>query len=177
MNVLAYIARGDAIPLPQLSLPSPLPRVSPEAWSRFVRVLCVQDLAEDTPRGLGAFAVRPRRLGDLGLVRQTRPTIVSPTRPNSRSTFTGDFVPPLTREIFLSSPLAQYNALVQSIVRYTENLPELPKDFTQSGALGILHSAGPGALRCWDRGPREGLRGDRPADEVERIFHRANGIF
>lgn len=175
--VTSLIARGDDLTLPPFatSIPSPIDGVNADAWSRFVRALATKvvngvpaarDLREVSPSGgLGWFEMRPRRLADLGLVTNLRRS----TTPGGRQVWEGDFVLPLTRKRFLDNPVVQYNALVRSVTDHLAHVGDLPAGVSMSGALAILHRAGPGALRTWPSG--------KQFDDTLHLFHHANQIF
>ncbi len=133
------------------TLQSPLPGVSNNAWARFVMALDIQDIkAVSTSNGLGAFDLRPRRLVELGYAKNLRPAR-SPT--NNRQLYQCDFIAPLTREQFLSDPIAQYGVLAHSSADYHQALGRgdvrKPDEMSLAGALAILHRGGAGALRSW----------------------------
>lgn len=166
MVALSYIARGD-VPALTGAIPSPLLYATASQWSNFVRALVVQELRDDTTAGFGLFALRPRRLEDLGIMTNLRRVGEDE---NGRPLWDGDFILPLTRDRFLMSYLAQYNALVKSVVAHAANATKLPKNMTTSGALAILHHAGgPWGLKSW-------VKGNRRKDTAE-LFDRTNGLF
>lgn len=164
-----------AAPPPPRLLESPLTGVPDEAWTRFVQEMKVADLSAVSEGGeLGMFALKPRRLADIGLMRN----IAAARSRNGKLSWGGDFAPPLTRDAFLSSPADQYAAFIASAQKYVEALaagelplPEdgLPDEMTLSGALAVLHRCGPSGLRNWCGAERF------PA--TERLYARTNGIF
>ena len=132
------------------SYTSPLAGVSDEAWNRFVYAMDVQAMnAVSESGGFGSFDIRPRRLAELGLMTNLRSTRTD----GGRQILTGDFVLPLSRERFLSSPVRQYNTFVLSITKYDEDIEagklEVPDGIEHSEALVILHVGGRGALAGW----------------------------
>lgn len=167
--VTPYIARGDT---PALKIPivSPLPDVPVDKWLNFIQALSVQGFHEETSNGLGRFAMRPRRLGDLHIMTNLRRAPDA----TGRQVWDGDFVPPLTREQFLANREKQRDTLVRSVLLHASeelgrDLKVLPKGVSRSGALAILHAGGPGALKTWNEKPR--------FDHAANLFARANGIF
>ena len=171
MNALAILdlPRGDPILLGGPALRSPLPGVPDRAWATFVFVLETQPLsAISDSNGLGCFEMRPRRLGDLGMM-----TSLRAVRRRSRQVFEGTFVLPLTLERFLRDPLLQYGALRRSLERHDgEDVAKkaLPEGVTRAGALALRHRGGPGALSGWAGGSPRFPR-------TEELFLKANGIF
>jgi len=155
-----------------------LPNVASAAWTAFVRALTLNDDPRDgvvgKPRafhkqtaagGFGAFDLRPLRLADLGIMRHVR-------RDNSsgRVILIGDFVAPMTQTKFLFSPLAQYNALIDSLRRFDNQTGklQLPTQMTRSGVLALLHRLGPHALDKWAR--------HRETNTLA-LYARTNGLF
>ncbi len=123
------VARGDSLfDDDEAKLESQLPGVPDDAWTQFVRAMIVAPLSSVSPsNGLGLFDITPRRLADLGVVRQLERG-KSP-KPPYRTIYVAVFVPPMTPEKFLGSPSAQY------------------KCFSES----ICHRAGPSGLESWRR--------------------------
>lgn len=127
---------------------SPIVGIHNEAWTKFVRSLATQPLnSVSASNGLGMFAHRPRRLCDIGFMKN--PTFFR--APSGRMVCRADFVSPMTDQIFLRDPNAQYEALRRSMLDYSQRISsgELrkPASMSLAGALGILHRGGPGALR------------------------------
>jgi hypothetical protein len=164
------------------ALAAQLPGVTSEAWTAFIHALTIGDNGK--PRGFGivtvsggfgCFDLRPRRLADLGIMHRLRvervgapPAEGEPDR--RRQVFVGDFVAPWTRAKFLASPLAQYNALVDSLQRYDATLSEitLPDGITRSGALAIFHRMGPSGIVKWQ---------ERKLEATVAFVKRTNGKF
>jgi len=148
-------------------LRSPLAGVSNLAWARFVDALTIDDdygLRNGAPRpfdarthagGLGCFGILPRRLVDIGVARSV--CIV-----DGRAIVAG-----LNRD-FLLNPLAQRDALDESIRRYDEIGIVLPADMSRSGALALYHRLGPDALAKWQQHKQQ---------STIALFRRANGLF
>lgn len=164
----------DAVPPPP-PLQSPLPGVSDEAWTKFCRVMQTQGAGDvSASNALGLFALKPRRLADLGIVRQ----VSSVRAPNGRMVWTGEFIRPMTSDKFLKDSVAQYNAFVRSMKDYAGRIKsgDIPQPeggasgITLSGALAILHRAGPGGLKHWNK---EGER----FPETVALFEKANRVF
>lgn len=177
------LAEIEGLPAPTLVAPekkepllkSEIADVPDEAWTAFVREMKVADPAAVSETGeMGMFAMKPRRLADLGLMHAVR----SAPSPNRKLAWVGEFVKPLTHKKFLASPKDQYDAFVKSMTKYAVALtkgevalPEdgLPPDVTLSGALALLHRGGPRALVNFCDGERF------PA--TEELFMRTNGLF
>lgn len=155
--------------------------ITTEQWTAFIHALSVDDCrgpGRGKPRpfgavgpggALGAFAMRPTRLGDLGLMRKVTRSIDAET---GGRVWSGSFVPPMTAQKFMTSPLVQYNALVESMRRYDawlrESFGNSMAGMTRSGALALLHRLGPGALRKWEA---------HKEPSTVALFERANGLF
>lgn len=162
--------RDDAI------LMSEIAGVSDGAWTAFVKALKVAEVGAVSAQGaLGLFELKPKRLADLNLMVLRRGK--SPT--GRHVVWQGDFVPPLTREVFMAKPRVQYLALVASMKRYVSALRDgtipppdggVPKGISLSGILAILHKCGPNGLNTWndveDRFP-----------STVTIFNKCNGLF
>jgi len=158
-------------------LQSPLPGITDAAWTEFALAMKTQEpSAVSASNEIGMFAIRPRRLADLGLM-----TNVDRGRRSAsgRMAWLGDWVSPLSQEKFLGSPRLQYKAFIASMKRYVDglqtgavSLPKggLPPDMTLSGVLALLHRCGPNGLMTWsDAGRRF------PATIA--LFEAANGLF
>ena len=131
---------------------SPLPGVLDTAWEKFLYALDTgAPIGATSPSGgLGSFDLRPRRLAELGLMSKLS---YARGAPGKREICVGEFVPPMTRERFLSDVMVQNDALIASMVAYDEDLTtgELvrPEGLSRAGALAILHRGGRGALTKW----------------------------
>ena len=175
-RAVAEVEAADAEPRPVgRVLESPIDGVSDAAWTEFALVMRVQDVgAMSASNEFGMFAMKPRRLADLGLMRDLR----RGHSPVGRVVWLGDWVAPLSRDAFLSSPKVQYRAFVVSCRCYVEGLRDRtistpgqwPGGLSLSGALAVLHKCGPSGLVSWGD---EGGRFPGTAALVER----ANGIF
>ena len=162
MNSL--LAKGD-IPTTNTLIKSVLNGVSDETWTEFVHALSTQDLSTiSDSNSYGCFEMRPRRLADLGLMVELKRT-----KKGKREVYEGVFTTPLTKQKFLSNPIVQYNAFASSIEKFDANLPDvLPKGLSRSGALAVLHRAGPSALKAWER---------NKMPSTVAFLQRANKIF
>jgi hypothetical protein len=169
-HVIAEMEAIDPIPQPKTrALSSQIPGVPDEAWTEFSLTMKTASPKSISKSGsLGMFEMKPRRLADLGLMRNVE----------KKKSWTGQWVPPLTESGFLSSAVEQYDAFGKSMRDYIAGLdsgavpqPEdgLPRDMTLSGALAILHRCGPQGLLRWADGER--------FPETEALYKAANGIF
>lgn len=167
------VARGDTLldDGDEAKLPSALPGVEDEKWTQFVRGMIVAKPEEVSPsNAVGMFFIMPRRLADLGVVsepqRQTSPV-------SGRTVYVATFVAPLTSDKFLKNPDEQYRVFCQSMKDYADKMSrgdiERDGDMSLSGALAVLHRAGPTGLDSWSRGDRF------PATEA--AYDRVAGIF
>lgn len=165
------IARGDEPALRATPpLRSPLKGVADAAWTAFVRACATQELGTvSSSNGYGYFEMKPRRLADLGLMSDLRSTIRYIGDKEHR-VWEGDFVAPLTADLFLGNPIVQFNAFATSIEKYDAILADEPSppDLSRSGQLAILHRAGPGGLRSWTK---------HQFPSTVELVQRANGIF
>lgn len=153
------------------TLPSPISHVPREAWTTFCRAMQTQRLGQvSESNSLGLFELKPRRLGDLGLVDRLSLTRAS----NGRMVWVGSFKPPLSAKAFLTNPLLQYNSFVQSMVSYMREIRNgsivLPDGMSLSGALAILHRCGPKGIVNWHQ-----EKGRFP--DTKAAYERAKDIF
>ena len=163
------IARGGAR-IAAAPLPSPIPGVAAEAWTRFVRALRQADPGAISPQGfLGCFEIHPRRLAELGDLGDG--FRVATAARDEGGVWRCDFACG-TQAGFLASFIAQYAALVKSVRGHYGEVARgavaIPAGVTLSGALAILHRAGRGGLAGWTK---------RKLPETAALFDRANGIF
>lgn len=167
---------GDRlVPQAPRVLKSEIDGVSDEAWTEFARALkTAEPGAVSASNALGMFELRPRRLADLGIMRNVS-MVRSPTK---RMVWVGEFVKG-TQKQFLASPKAQYEAFAKSMGLYVDGLRDgsiarpdggVPDGMTLSGVLGILHRCGPSGLKNWNDE-------DKRFDETIALFQRTNGIF
>lgn len=153
------------------TLKSEIPEVSDAAWTKFALAMKTASPSAISDTGAyGMFQLKPRRLADLGLMKNLV---------NVKGKWTGDWVEPLTEKVFLASPPAQYRAFGASMRRYVDGLrdrtiprPEggRPEGATLSGILAVLHRCGPSGLKTWND------VNDRFPDTVA-LYQKANGIF
>lgn len=156
---------------------SPFQKVSDEKWTEFVNAMRTAELGDvSDSNALGAFEMKMRRLGDLGLVKNLR-CVRSPD--TNRLIWEGDFVSPMTAKRFLSDPDAQYRAFSDSMRDYRKRIkkreipwPEggLVDGTTFSGVLAILHRAGP-------KGIANFADPEKRFPETEELYNKVNGIF
>lgn len=163
------LVRGDLPVTDPAPIRSPIANVPTDAWTRFVRAMMTQPADAVSPsNALGMFEMRPRRLADLGLMVDLQRV----RAPNRRDVWCGVFVRPLSSAAFLRSPLLQYNAFALSMVDYARRIESgeimVPDGVSLSGALAVLHRAGPHGLDEW---------GERQLPETRAAVERVNGVF
>lgn len=166
------IARGNPLVGTAAPLPSPLPDVSDEAWTRFVH-LCAQAplRSVSASNALGMFEMFPRRLADLKLVENLRRTKAK----SGRTVWTGRFVAPMTAEAFLTHPRTQYRVFCLSMIDYAKQITNgsivvSPTcGLTMSGVLALLHRCGPRGVESW-------MKGDT-FETTRQFVERAQGVF
>lgn len=153
-------------------LPSEIEDVSDEDWTKWVQAMKVGEPTTITDSGaLGLFGIKPRRLEDLGLMKN-----VEPFNERRRMKWDGDWVPPMTREAFLGNPSIQYRLLAISTRLYCQALADgeirwpNSDDVTLSGALALLNKCGPRVLEDWADASRR-----KPS--TEELFKATNGLF
>lgn len=164
------VARGDVAV--NVEHRSPLPGVTDAAWTRFVYVCATAPARHvSASNAYGMFEMFPRRLADFGLVENLRRTRAT----SGRVVWEGDFVAPLTAELFLSSPRAQYRAFCLSIVDYAERIARgdikvsAAAGLTMSGVLALLHRSGPQGVDSWTKG--------KCFETTRSLVGRAQGVF
>ena len=128
--------------------PMTLVGVSYETWRCFAAAMEVQPVsAVSSTGGLGAYAIQPRRLVELGGATRLR------YEGEDGCVQVCDFVAPMTRERFLSDLRHQYGVFARSIMLYDQQLErgELvrPEGATRAETLAALHIAGRGVLKDW----------------------------
>lgn len=172
----------DAKPAPSIIVKSELPGVSNEAWTKFVIAMKTAELGDVSPsNALGAFELKPRRLADLGFMKNLLKKRSAPTKeyPNGRMIWVGDFIAPMTAKRFLGDPNLQYKAFVGSMKDYVQKLrsKQIPKPdggpidgMRLAGVLAILHRAGPNGLKTF---------GDpsKRFDDTLKLYTAANEAF
>lgn len=144
---------------------SPLSGVSDVAWDAFALALSVRGVsATAASGGVGSFELRPRRLGELG--------ILTNMHRDERGKWVGDYVLPDTEALIRCRPARQLEIFSLSMVAYdadlTSGLLARPDGASRSGCLAILHCGGTGALERWPEGAFKTTRA---------IFDRVNGLF
>lgn len=173
----ARVARGDSFldDGDEAQLKSQLPGVPDQNWTQFVRCLIVAEVtAVSDGNQLGMFALSPRRLRDLGYVTE-------PVRSTNKGKTiwvcrfvpeTPDEDPSRTAEKFLRSRKKQYGAFSRSMQDYTDKMKSGEIDRGEeslSGALTVLHRAGPRGLETWRKGER--------FEGTVRLYSRTAGLF
>ena len=161
----------------QGQLSSCLEEVSDEEWTVFVKALhTATPSAISATNAMGMFEMKPRRLADLGLMQNVKCVRV----PSGRMAGVGEFAPPLSAKIFLSTPRLQYKALCASMCDYARRLatgsierPDggTPEDMTLSGVLAILHRCGPLGLKTWNDTTKPKF------EATAALYDSANGVF
>lgn len=141
-----------------------------ELWTIFVLAMKTSEpTAISASYELGMFGMKPRRLADLGLMKNVK----SSRSASGRLVWIGEWTPPLSEKKFLSNSQIQYRAFCESMKRYVrcimDGLVSVPEDMTLSGALAVLHKRGPKGLETW------GTTEQFPATVA--LFERVNGIF
>lgn len=163
MNALAY----QDEPAPLVLLDSPLFTVTADQWTRFVDAMkTAPSSAVSEANALGAFEMKPIRLGDLGLVHRLTHT---KSAKSGKTIWKGAFVAPHTSDSFLKNIRFQYRVFAKSMTDYASKISvgeiQLQAGMTLSGALAVCHRAG-----------LAGLRGARKP-KTQELFERVNGIF
>ena len=163
------VARGDSLfddnGVTQLS--SPLFGIDDAAWTKFVNIMATAQPGNVSPSNmLGMFEFSPRRLADLGAVNK----LVRIKSPSGRTIWAGKFVAPMTCNKFLRNPQVQYRYFCGSMKEYTSRIMsgEIDKSdaMSLSGALSLLHRAGPQALRD-----------NKRFSATQAIYEKARDIF
>ena len=142
---------------------SALENVSDRAWTDFVLAMKIAEpSAVSSSNALGMFELKPRRLADLGLVKNVAAvTTRSPHESSRRMLWAGEWVSPMTQDKFLASPRAQYAVFAESMKRYVDaidkgeiEVPVETEELTLSAGLAVLHRGGPHGLVSWSQGER-----------------------
>jgi hypothetical protein len=162
------IARGDSFLDAEFEawMESPLPSVSGEAWTKFIRSMIVQPLDAVSPsNALGLFAMTPRRLADFGIVIR-----LQRSKKGKRTIWAARFPVPGADQKFLTSAGTQYRAFFSSMADYAEKIKSteilMDPNMSLSGALAILHRAGAHGLFSWRKFP-----------DTVALYERVAGIF
>jgi hypothetical protein len=146
---------------------SPLDGVSTDAWQQFIAALEIQPTgAVSESGGLGAYAIRPRRLVEI-----ERAVNLRYVKKSSRYVHECDFELPWTKSKFLADPLAQYTVLARSMKLFYDALRRgdltVPNGCSLAGALAILHVGGKGALKSFPK----------LFEHTQTLYERAQGAF
>ncbi len=163
-----------ALPPARTLLRSELDDVADDEWTQWVTAMKVADPTTVADNGaLGMFAMKPRRLEDLGLMTNVAPS----TRKKGAMGWQGEWIAPMTQDAFLGNASIQYRVLAASTKLYADAIaagdlvaPDCDEEITLSGALALLHRCGPRGLEQW-------------ADATKRLpatlelFQRTNGVF
>lgn len=164
------IARGDSlVDDGESKLPSELPGIDDDEWTQFVTCMATGKSDGVSPsNALGLFEMMPRRLADLGLVKR-----LARSKPAERTIWVAVFVPPMTSDKFLRNPQVQYRVFSKSMKDYSDRISggEIvkPAPMSLSGALAILHRAGPKGLETWATGER--------FPSTQASYDRVAGVF
>ena len=161
-------AAAEAIASRRVVFRSPLQGVPDEAWDRFARIMSVQAIAGVSPGGgVGSFALRPRRLGEISC--HGEPVMVNLHRGRGGA-WEGDLSPGCQN--LQRNAVQQYQVFVLSTRAYDEEMGRgeisRPPGVTRSGALAVLHCGGRAALSVWPAGAFKTTMG---------IFERTNNLF
>ena len=143
---------------------SPLVSATPAQWKRFLLIMGTKPIrSKSESGGMGSFDIRPRRLGELGVMKDLHR--------GEGGKWTGTFAAPYSEASFNVSQ-AQVEIFEKSMAKYEIEIREgrlaKPTGVSMSGALAILHCGGEGALSSW---PAKAFKNTR------ETFNRANGIF
>lgn len=138
-------------------LPSPLSGVSEDAWTKYVLAWKTGKLNTVTAgMALGLWQTGMRLLQDVGMVKNVKLVPV-----NGKQVWKGEFVPPLTLDIFLSDASVQYEAFKRATVRDANYLrskyaSKMKADnITLSGLLAVARYAGLKGSELWLTKPEE----------------------
>lgn len=172
------VARGDSYldEGEEGGLKSELPGVDDDCWTQFVKCMMTSKVnAVSASNAVGVFEMMPRRLADLGVVKKLArsKSPASSSAPQGRTVWVAVFVPPWTADRFLKSPKKQYEVFCQSMQDYDSKMQngEIVRGsgMSRSGALAVLHKAGPQGLQTW-------LSGDQ-FPTTKKLYESVAGIF
>jgi hypothetical protein len=146
-----------------------LPDINDEQWLTFIGHMATAGLTGvSDSNALGLFEMMPRRLHDLGLLKQLKRS----QSEAGRTIWIGSFVQLSSRK-FLTSPRIQHMVFRRSMELYAKDitLGVIKKDplMSLSGALAILHRCGPQGLESWASGKR--------FEHTEKLYNKVAGIF
>lgn len=162
--------------------PSPFPRVSDDAWTKYVMGQRTGKLNTITAGfALGIWGLGMRVLQDLGLAKNVKlqpMSVITTTGSETRQVFKGDFVPPLTQQRFLSDAPTQYEAfrrMTQAHAGYISkkyaNLIANAGDVSLSGLLALAKHAGLAGMDKWMSDP------STRKESTSAQFKKFNGMF
>lgn len=169
-----FEAKDGYVRQPERLIKSEVPGIADRDWTRFVLTMkTANPSAVSASNALGMFEMKPRRLADLGLMKNLRCT----RSPTGRLVWIGEFASPLTQKKFLEDPAVQYRAFCDSMKKYIDGIvsgsidkpDNVPQGMTLSGALAVLHRCGPSGLKSWDASSR--------FPETIALYDKANRIF
>ncbi len=152
------------------TIESPLPGISDRKWTDYVLAMRSQKVSDVSPSNdVGMFSMKTKRLADLGLVKGP----VQVKAPNGRNVWAGVFIPPMTANKFLTDPLVQYKAFVDSNKDYANKIgrgeiARPSEDMSLSGMLAVLHRCGPKGLESWSK---------KKLPDTEKLVSKVNNIF
>jgi hypothetical protein len=143
---------------------SPLLGAVDAEWDKFVRLCSTCPIKNQSiSGGVGSFDIRPRRLGELG--------VMTGMHRGEGGKWEGEFAAPYTAASF-TLPSKQLEVFSLSMKKYEDDLRagrlQKPKNVSLSGALAILHCGGEGALSSW---PQNAFK------STTELFTKVNGIF
>ena len=144
---------------------SALDGVSDAAWDAFVRAMSVRTIrGVSLGGGIGTFDLRPRRLGEIGVMKNLRREGEPPGR------WVGDLESKYAA--LGDSSGQQYEVFVMSVRAYDEEILAgeiaIPGGVTRSGAHAVLHCGRRQALAEWPEGAFKTTR---------ELFNKVNNIF
>lgn len=135
------------------SFESPLSGVSDDAWSKYVNAQKRGKLNSVTPGyALGIWHMGMRLLQDIGMAKNVKLVPVG-----DKQVYKGDFVAPLTQDIFLRDASIQYEAFRRAAVRdanylrskFSDMLKAKDGKVTLSGLLAVARYAGLKGAELW----------------------------
>ena len=163
----------------EMAFPPPFPNVTATAWNRYVRLMATAKADTVSPSNqLGLFQIGFPRLADLGYVENLRKG-----QKNGRAVWIADFRPPASLAAFLSDPVAQYVAFVETtkadraavIKRHADAIGKTVAGTTAtlSGLLAVAYNAGLVGHDRWLSRPEARAKTPRTTG----VYQKANGLF
>lgn len=161
-------------------LKSPLPDVSDEGWTAFMKLCRGTDVGEISPSYcLGLFNIGFLRLRELGLASDVKQGTYG-----DRTVWIGTLKPPMTMRRFLSHPETQYRVFVKDMADRTKMIRAKYADVigkelegvgkpTLSGLLAVAKLAGTKGFHGWVTDPRQRIKFKNTTD----AFKASNGLF